>query len=84
MENCPTCGRVVSSIFDHVDEDCENWDIEEADAATGEVKYKVTHTVGGRHIVEELVGSRWLRRSVWPTPEQARAAVKKLAKDNRP
>jgi len=24
--NCPTCCRVVDSVFDHVDEDCETWD----------------------------------------------------------
>lgn len=25
MKNCPTCGRAVTSIFDHVDVSCENW-----------------------------------------------------------
>lgn len=25
MTNCPTCGRAVHSIFDHLDQDCEEW-----------------------------------------------------------
>lgn len=25
IERCPTCGRYVFSMFDHVDQDCENW-----------------------------------------------------------
>lgn len=25
MANCPTCGRVVPTIFEHVDADCHNW-----------------------------------------------------------
>ncbi len=25
MANCPTCGRVVPSIFEHVDANCEDW-----------------------------------------------------------
>lgn len=25
MERCPTCGRPVPTIFEHVDVDCENW-----------------------------------------------------------
>lgn len=25
MENCPTCGRLVPTIFEHVDVSCENW-----------------------------------------------------------
>lgn len=25
MTNCPTCGRPVDSIFDHLDENCEDW-----------------------------------------------------------
>jgi len=25
MTNCPTCGREVPSIFEHVDVDCHNW-----------------------------------------------------------
>ena len=24
-ERCPTCGRPVPTIFEHVDVDCENW-----------------------------------------------------------
>lgn len=24
-ERCPTCGRPVASIFDHVDVECEKW-----------------------------------------------------------
>ena len=25
MARCPTCGRTVPTIFEHVDVDCENW-----------------------------------------------------------
>lgn len=25
MANCPTCGRTVPTIFEHVDADCHNW-----------------------------------------------------------
>lgn len=24
-ERCPTCGREVPNIFEHVDADCQNW-----------------------------------------------------------
>lgn len=24
-DNCPTCGRVVPTIFEHVDTDCSRW-----------------------------------------------------------
>lgn len=35
MENCPTCGMPVSSVFEHVDESCETW------------THRVTWTVDG-------------------------------------
>lgn len=25
MANCPTCGRTVPTVFEHVDADCHNW-----------------------------------------------------------
>jgi hypothetical protein len=25
MERCPTCGRPVRTVFDHLGEDCETW-----------------------------------------------------------
>lgn len=25
MANCPTCGRTVESVFDHIDVECQNW-----------------------------------------------------------
>jgi hypothetical protein len=25
MSRCPTCGRPVPTIFEHIDVDCENW-----------------------------------------------------------
>lgn len=25
MPNCPTCGRVVPTIFEHIDVECHNW-----------------------------------------------------------
>jgi hypothetical protein len=30
---CPTCGRSVKSIFDHVDVECEKWPDRDTDAA---------------------------------------------------
>lgn len=36
MERCPTCGRTVPTVFEHVDVDCETWgdrDTPEGDAA---------------------------------------------------
>jgi hypothetical protein len=29
--NCPTCGRIVSNIFEHVDMECQNWPDREED-----------------------------------------------------
>jgi hypothetical protein len=32
-ERCPTCGRSVNSIFDHIDQNCEAWGDRSNDAA---------------------------------------------------
>lgn len=40
--NCPTCGRLVETIFEHVDVACENWPDRSEDAKT-EIKYRGYH-----------------------------------------
>lgn len=43
MARCPTCGRSVPTVFEHIDTDCETWGdrgTPEGDAA--EAAYKAT------------------------------------------
>lgn len=40
-ERCPTCGRPVPSVFEHVDADCENW-------SDDDPTHQVTWRVEGR------------------------------------
>lgn len=57
-ERCPTCGRPVPTIFEHVDADCENWPddwtVEEfARAGRPTDRYRVTWIVDGRQCAFE-------------------------------
>jgi len=36
-KRCPTCGRSVSSVFDHVDQNCGTWPDREDDADSAKV-----------------------------------------------
>lgn len=73
MANCPTCGRVVPSIFEHVDADCHNWPDRDATFPVVYRDYEVDHHFVG-------MGFQYVHKD-YDGPEDNRAGTENSAED---